>query len=106
MAGADEHWNLITPITAMSEATVQQDHGRAGSVCRVPNTSAVVIHMALIVRGRQRRGTMRFEILEVVVLWFHVNLTEGRIFASEKLQTATARPSQSLAEASASPDST
>ena len=69
----------------MSEATVQQDHGRAGSVCRVPDTSAVVIHMALIVRGRQRRGTMRFEILEVVVLWFHDDLTQGHIFALENL---------------------
>jgi len=45
------------------------------------------------------------EILEVVVLWFHVDLTQGHIFTSEEPWTATARPSQSLAEASASPDS-
>ena len=68
IAGADQRWNLIAPITAMAEATMQQDHGRAGPVCRVPNSSAVVIHVALIACDGQRRGAMRLEILKVVVV--------------------------------------
>ena len=68
IARADQHWNLITPITTMAEATMQQDHGRAGPVCRVPDSSAVVIHVALIACDRQGRGAMRLEILKVVVV--------------------------------------
>ena len=68
MTGTDQHWNLVTPIATMAEATMQQDHRRAGPVCRVPDSSTVVVHMAFIACERQGRGTMRFEILKVVVV--------------------------------------
>jgi len=68
MAGADQRWNLIAPITAMAEATMQQDHGRARPVCRVPDSSPVVVHVTLIAGHGQGQGAMRFEILEVVVV--------------------------------------
>jgi len=54
---------------------MQQYHWRAGPVCRVPDSSAVVVHVALIVCGRQGRGTMRFEIPQVVVIRFNIDLT-------------------------------
>jgi len=68
MAGADQHWNLIAPIATVTEAAMQQDHGRAGPVCRVPDSSAVVFQVALIACDRQGRGAARFEVLEVVVV--------------------------------------
>ncbi|MGA7394372.1 MAG: hypothetical protein WBW78_17085 [Terrimicrobiaceae bacterium] len=68
MARADQHWNLITPIAAMAEASMQKDYGRAGAECRVPDSSAVVIRVALLACDRQGRGTMRFEIRKVVVV--------------------------------------
>ena len=57
-ARADHHWNLITPITAMAEATMQQDYGRAGAVCGEPDPRAIVIHVTLIACDRQGRSTM------------------------------------------------
>jgi hypothetical protein len=68
MARADQHVDLVTPIAAVAEATMQQDHRRAGPVCRVPDSSAVMVDIALVVRDWQRRGTMRFEIPEIVVV--------------------------------------
>ncbi len=67
MAGTDQRGNLITPIPAMAEAAMQQDHGSAGPVCRVPDSRTVMAHVALIAGGRQRCSTVRFEMLEVVV---------------------------------------
>ena len=49
------------------EATVEQDHRRARSIIRVPDSSAVMVYVALIVGARQRRGTVYFELLKVVV---------------------------------------
>ena len=59
MSGADQHGDLITPIAAMTQATMQQDHGRAGPIGSVPNSSAVMVHVAMTVRDRQGRGAMR-----------------------------------------------
>src|SRR6516164_5906951 len=36
IAGARQGRNLITPITAAAETTMQHDHGRAGPKCRLP----------------------------------------------------------------------
>ena len=68
MVRADQRWNLIAPIAAMAEAAMQKDHGRAGPECRVPNSSTVVINVALLACDRQGGGTMRFEIRKVVVV--------------------------------------
>ena len=68
IAGTRQGRNLITPITAVAETTMQHDHGRAGPKCRVPDSRALIVHIALIARDRQGRGTVRFEILEVVVV--------------------------------------
>ncbi len=68
MVRADQRWNLIAPIAAMAEAAMQKDHGRAGPECRIPDSSAVVIQVALLAGDRQGGGTMRFEILKVVVV--------------------------------------
>jgi hypothetical protein len=68
IAGAGQGRNLITPITAVAETIMQHDHGRAGPKCRVQDSRALVVHIALIVRDRQGRGTVRFEILEIVVV--------------------------------------
>ena len=62
MARADQRRNLIPPIPAMSEAAVQQDHRKPGPISRVPDASAVVLHVAPIACDRQRRGAMRFKI--------------------------------------------
>jgi hypothetical protein len=78
MARADQHWNLITPIATMAEATMQQYHWRAGPVCCVSDSSAVVVHVALIVCDRQGRGTMRFEIPKVVVIRFDIDVTRRK----------------------------
>ena len=67
-ARVDQRWNLITPVTTMAEAAMQQDHGRARPVGRVLNSSTVVIHVTLVARDRQGRGALRFEFLEVVVV--------------------------------------
>jgi hypothetical protein len=68
VARANQPWNLITPIAAMAEAAMQQDHGKAGPVCRVPDPSTVIFNVALIAGDRQGGGTMRCEILKVVVV--------------------------------------
>jgi hypothetical protein len=64
-------WNLMTPIAAMAEAAMQQDHGRAGPVSRVPDPSTIAFDVALIFCNRQRRGAIRFKFAEVVVVGFH-----------------------------------
>jgi hypothetical protein len=53
MAGTDQLRDLVSPIAAMAEATMQQDHQRAGPVCRVPDTRTAVFDVALIARDRQ-----------------------------------------------------
>jgi len=40
--------------------------GPAPKYC-VPDSRALVVHIALIVRDRQDRGTVRFESLEIVL---------------------------------------
>src|SRR5208282_945399 len=73
MARVNQRWNLIAPVTTMAEATMQQDHGRAGPVCRVPDSSTVVVHVALIACDRQGHGAMGFETLKVIVVRFHIS---------------------------------
>ena len=68
MAGTDQLRDLVSPIAAMAEATMQQDHRRAGPVCRVPDTRTAVFDVALSARDRQGRGAMRLEILKIVVV--------------------------------------
>ena len=68
MAGTDQLRDLVSPIAAMAEATMQQDHRRAGPVCLVPDTRTAVFDVALIARDRQGRGTMRLEILKIIVV--------------------------------------
>jgi hypothetical protein len=58
----------------MAEAAMQQDHGRAGSVRCVPDSSAVVFNVALIISDRQRQGAIGFKLAEVVVVSFYVGL--------------------------------
>jgi hypothetical protein len=66
MAGTDQFRDLISPIAAMAEATMQQDDRRAGPVCRVPDTRTAVFDVALIACDRQGRSTMGLEILKVI----------------------------------------
>src|SRR5262245_26492689 len=65
---------LKSPIAAMAEAAMQQDHGRAGPIRGVPEPSTVVFDIALISCDRQRCGALRFKPAEVVVVRFHVAL--------------------------------
>src|SRR5258705_2385446 len=62
IAAPDYRWNLITPIAAVAESAVQQDHRRAGPVSGVPDPSTLVFDVAVVVRGRQRCGAVRFEL--------------------------------------------
>ena len=71
MAGGGERRDLIAPIAAVAEPAMQQDHGRAGAIGRVPDAGAVIVHVALLACRRQRRSALRFEFFEVVVVWFH-----------------------------------
>jgi hypothetical protein len=52
---------------AVAEATMQHNHAVAGPKCRVPDSRALMVHVALIVRGRQGFGAVPFEIREIVV---------------------------------------
>jgi hypothetical protein len=52
----------------MAHTTMQQNHGRTGPVNRVPDSSAIVVHVTLIACDRQRRGTLFFENPEFVVV--------------------------------------
>ena len=67
ITGAHQARNLITPITAVAKATMQHNHAVAGPKCRVPDSRALMVHVALIVRGRQGFGAVPFEIREIVV---------------------------------------
>src|SRR6516225_4558585 len=67
ITGAHQARNLITPITAVAEATMQHNDAAAGAKCRVPDSRALMVHVALIARGWQRSGSVPFEIREVVV---------------------------------------
>jgi hypothetical protein len=58
----------------MAESAMQQDHGRAGPVYCVPDPSAVVFDVALIICDRQRRGAVRFKLVEVIVICFHITV--------------------------------
>ena len=78
IATADQRWNLITPIPTAAQAAVQQDHGRAGPVRCIPDPTAIVFDVALITRDRQRRGAVRFESAEIVVIRFHSDLSALR----------------------------
>ena len=51
IAGARQARNLITPITTVAEATMQHDHAVAGPKRRVPDSRALMVHVALIVRS-------------------------------------------------------
>ena len=68
IAGTRQGRNLITAITAVAETTMQHDHGRARPKSRVPDSRALMVHIALVARDRQGRGTVRFEILEIAVV--------------------------------------
>jgi hypothetical protein len=58
--GAHQARNLITPITAVAEAAMQHDHDAPGPKCRVPDSCAIMVHVALIAPGRQWSGAMPF----------------------------------------------
>jgi hypothetical protein len=64
----DQRRNLIAPVAAMPKAAMQQDHGSFRPVRRVPDSSTVVFHKALIDRGGQGRSAMRLETFKVVVV--------------------------------------
>ncbi len=72
IAGANQHRHLIPPVAGVAKATVEQDHGRPRPVGCVPDPGAVVLHIPLAIRDRQRRGALRFESLQIVV-WFHIH---------------------------------
>ena len=71
IARGDHRRNLVAPVTAVPETAVQQDHRESEPVARIPDPSTVVLHVALAVRGRQRRSALRFEYLQVVVVCLH-----------------------------------
>jgi hypothetical protein len=85
MAGVDQRGNLVAPIAAVAQATMQQDHGRTGPVSRVPDSRPVVLHVALIVCSRQGRGALLFENPEVVVVRFHIDpvAPKGSIYLTD-----------------------
>ena len=67
VTGAHQVRNLKTSITAVAEATMQHNHAVAGSQCRVPDSRALMVHVALIVRGWQGFGAVPLEIREIAV---------------------------------------
>jgi hypothetical protein len=67
ITGACQARNLVTPITAVAEATMQHNHAVAGSKCRVPDSRALMVDVALIVRGWQGFGAVPLEIRKIVV---------------------------------------
>src|SRR5215213_4036091 len=61
IATADQHWDLITPVATMTKPAMQQDHRRARPVRGVPNLSAVMFDVTLIIYIRQGRGAFLFK---------------------------------------------
>ena len=66
-AGVYDCGNLVASIAAVAEATMQHNHAAAGPKCRVPDARGLMVHVALIIRGREGFGAVLFEIREVVV---------------------------------------
>jgi hypothetical protein len=63
-----QRWDLVAPIATMAQATMQQNHHRAGTIRRVPYSRAVVLDIAQIICMRQRRGAIRFKLSQIVVV--------------------------------------
>jgi hypothetical protein len=65
-------WNLITPITAVPKAAVQQDHSRSGTIGGIPDACTRVFDVSFIICKRQWFGTLSFKPQEVVIVGFHL----------------------------------
>src|ERR1700733_6090016 len=74
-ATTDQCWNLITPVATMAKTAMEQDYRRTRSVSRIPDPSAIMFHIALIICRRQRSGPVSFEPPEVVIVNFHADLS-------------------------------
>ena len=57
----DQSRNLVSPIAAVAQAAMQQDHRWANAVSAIPDAGCVIFDIALIVRDRKWRGAARFE---------------------------------------------
>ena len=74
-ATADQCWNLITPVATMAKTAMEQDYRRTRSVSRIPDPSAIMFYIALIICRRQRSGPVSFEPPEVVIVNSHADLS-------------------------------
>src|SRR5260370_39812462 len=75
----------------MSEAAMQQDHRRPGPVRGIPDSSCLMFDVAMIVGDRQRGGTVRFKLLEIVVVNFHFYLRQS-LWAQEAVASDSSTP--------------
>src|ERR1700730_3610047 len=73
----------------MAKAAMQQNHGRAGPVGRIPDSSTVVVQVVLFAWNRQGQSAMRFEILQVVVIGCHRISVQCSSFRRDDVQGAS-----------------
>ena len=68
IAAFDQRWNLISPIAAMAQATMQQDYRCANSVSAIPDAGSVMFDRSGIVCDGKWRGAVRFESSQLIVV--------------------------------------
>ena len=57
----DERGNLVSPIPAVAQTAMQQDHRWSNAVSAIPDAGCVSFDIALVVRDRKWRGAAGFE---------------------------------------------
>jgi hypothetical protein len=61
IAARDESGDLVSPIAAVAQTAMQQDHRWANAVSAIPDAGSVIFDIAQIARDRKWRGAARFE---------------------------------------------
>jgi hypothetical protein len=67
ISAGDQRRDLASPIAAVAEAAVQQNHGQAGTIGAVPDLGPVIFYVAGAARWWKRRSSIRFESFELII---------------------------------------
>jgi hypothetical protein len=67
-----QRWNLITPIAAVPETSVQQYHSWAGTISGIPDSCTRMFNVSITIWKRQWFGTLSLEPQKVVIVCFHL----------------------------------
>jgi hypothetical protein len=71
VAGVEEGWELVCPVTAVTEAAVKEEDGGAGAEGGVVDLGTVVEEVGGVGGGGEGWGALEFESGEVVVVVGH-----------------------------------